>query len=62
MCYVYNGITINLSSFIVLATLLLLEGDKMQIDQSHLFLLKRHDIQLVSRKKTLQNKIAPFVA
>lgn len=42
--------------------LLLLGGDKMHSHQSDLFLLKRHDIQLVRRKKTFLNKIAPFAA
>ncbi len=41
---------------------LLLGGDKMHSHQSDLFLLKRHDIQLVRRKKTFLNKIAPFAA
>jgi di/tricarboxylate transporter len=42
--------------------LLLLGGDKMHNSQSDLFLLKRHDIQLIRSKKTFTNTIAPFVA
>lgn len=41
---------------------LLLGGDKMHTNQSDLFLLKRHDLQLVRRKKTFLNQIAPFAA
>ncbi len=41
---------------------LLLGGDKVHTNQSDLFLLKRHDLQLVKRKKTFINTIAPFVA
>jgi len=41
---------------------LLLGGDKMHTNQSDLFLLRRHDIQLVKRKKTFLQTIAPFVA
>ncbi|MEO5999423.1 MAG: SLC13 family permease [Chitinophagaceae bacterium] len=42
--------------------LLLLGGEKMHSNQSDLFLLKRHDVQLLNRKRTLLNKIAPFGA
>lgn len=42
--------------------LLLLGGDKMHNYQSDLFLLKRHDIQLVKRKKSFLHKTAPFIA
>ncbi|MBA2762488.1 MAG: SLC13 family permease [Segetibacter sp.] len=41
---------------------LLLGGEKMNTHQSDLFLLKRHDVQLLKRKKTLIDKTAPFVA
>jgi len=39
-----------------------LGGEKMNTHQSDLFVLKRHDIQLLKRKKTLIDKTAPFVA
>jgi di/tricarboxylate transporter len=42
--------------------LLLLGGNKMPNNQSDLFLLKRHDLQLVKRKKNVLTQIAPFVA
>ncbi|MEP7106541.1 MAG: SLC13 family permease [Ferruginibacter sp.] len=42
--------------------LLLLGGDKMHKYQSDLFTLKRHDIQLDTRKKSFVHKTAPFVA
>ncbi len=41
---------------------LLLGGDKMHNHQSDLFLLKRHDIKLIRRRKTFLKQIAPFVA
>ncbi len=42
--------------------MLLLGGDKMHNHESDLFLLKRHDIQLVRRRKNFLNKMAPFAA
>lgn len=42
--------------------ILLLGGDNMHNYQSDLFLIRHHDIKLVKTKKTLVNKIAPFVA
>ena len=42
--------------------MLLLGGDKMPNFETDLFLLRRHDIQLLKRKKTFLQKIAPFIA
>ncbi|MEO6290271.1 MAG: SLC13 family permease [Ginsengibacter sp.] len=41
---------------------LLLGADTMNNHESDLFLLKHHDIQLLTEKKTILNTIAPFVA
>jgi di/tricarboxylate transporter len=42
--------------------LLLLGGERMHNRQSDLYLFKRHDVQLLKRKKSLLNKTAPFIA
>ncbi|MEJ7737225.1 MAG: SLC13 family permease [Chitinophagaceae bacterium] len=40
--------------------MLLLSGDKMHNQSSDLFLLKRHDVQMVKDRKTILKKITPF--